>query len=77
VEMEFKRYRATRKNLELLRKVLNELGYNKYENYSTDEAYPVEHDINNLDLECFKIECWHSIYTLEINYRMQELEKEL
>lgn len=75
--MEFKRYRATRKNLELLRKVLNELGYNKYENYSTDEAYPVEHDINNLGLECFKIECWHSIYSLEINYRMQELEKEL
>lgn len=75
--MNFKKYRATRKNVELLRKALNELGYNRYENYSTDEAYPVKHDINGMELEWFKREFWHNSYTLEINYKMQELEKEL
>ena len=77
VKMEFKKYRATRKNVELLRKALNELGHTTYEDYSLDLPYPTKHNINSMLLEHFQREFWSDMYNNEVNYKMQELEKEL
>ena len=75
--MEFKKYRATRKNVELLRKALNELGETTYEDYSLDLPYPTKHNINSMLLEHFQREFLSEMYNNDVNHKMQELEKEL
>lgn len=76
--MELKKYRATRKNVELLRKALNELGHTTYEDYSLDLPYPTKHNINSMLLEHFQREFWSdNMYNNEVNYKNAGIGKRI
>ncbi|MDH6363698.1 hypothetical protein M2139_000535 [Enterococcus sp. PF1-24] len=64
--MEFKKYRATRRNSELLAKALEAI-------YGRQEA---QYGYLEHDYECWKMDNWHKMFHNVVNFKMQELEQE-
>lgn len=62
---EFKKYRKTQKNLKLLKKACDELGYEL--EYDTPSGWEVG---------AFAHFHWHEMFGIEVNKIMQRLEKE-
>lgn len=59
----FKKYRATKENVILLERAMQALGY------------PAEKVKAEIDYKSFKYSNWHIMFSNNVNFKMQELEK--